>query len=73
MQNNIMQMIALLSQSSNPMSLLQQMNANNPNLQKVLSIANGKTPEQLKEYVMNICATQGIDLQSLAKQYNLPL
>ena len=70
MQNNI---LAMLSQSPNPMGLIMQMYGNNPNYQQVMQLIQGKTPQQLEQYVRNLCQTQGIDLQSLARQYNLPL
>ena len=73
MQNNPLSMISMLSQSSNPMGLIAQMYGRNPNYQQVMQIVQGKSPQQLEQYVRNLCQTQGIDLQSLARQYNLPL
>lgn len=73
MQNNFLQNLAMLSQAQNPQAMMMQMFGQNPNFQKVLQLANGKSPEQFKQYVINLCNTQGIDINSLARQFNLPL
>ena len=73
MQNNPLQLIAMLSQSQNPNVLLERMLQNNPQYQQIMQIVRGKTPQEIKQYATNLCQTQGIDIQSLARQYNLPL
>ena len=71
--NNMLQMIQMLSNSQNPMGLLRQFAGNNPELQKVMQIAQTKTPQEFETYVKNVCASNNIDINSLAKQFNLPL
>ena len=73
MLNNPMQLIALISNSQNPMAIVQQLFGNQPQFKQVMDIAKDKSPEELKQYVRNICNSQGINLDSLAKQFNLPL
>ena len=68
-----MQLIALISNSQNPMAIVQQLFGNQPQFKQVMDIAKDKSPEELKQYVRNICNSQGINLDSLAKQFNLPL
>ena len=46
---NPLQMFNLLSQSKNPMSLLQQMSANNPSLKRVFEVVNGKVVPKKKK------------------------
>lgn len=73
MVNNFAQLISQLSQAKNPIVLLNQIMGNTPQFHQVMEIAKGKSSEELKRYVLNICSTQGVDLNSLAKQFNLPL
>lgn len=70
MLNNLLPM---LFNAQNPMQLLTQMSGSNPEIQKALQIANSKSPEEFKNYVKNVCATQNINIESLIKQYNLPI
>ena len=70
MLNNLLPMLLT---SQNPMLLLQNMAGQNPELQKALQMANSKSPDEFKEYVKNVCKTQNINLESLIKQYNLPI
>lgn len=73
MQNNPLQIIAMLSQAQNPNALMAQLFANNPQYQQVMQIIKGKSPQEIQQYATNLCQTQGIDIKSLARQFNLPL
>lgn len=73
MQNNPWQILNLISQSPNPNALLAQMYGNHPQYQKIMNLIKGKTPQEIEQYVKNLCQTQGIDIQSLARRFNLPL
>lgn len=73
MLNNPLQLISLLSNAQNPMAIMQQLLGNQPQFKQVMEIAKDKSPEELKKYVKNLCNSQGINLDSLAKQFNLPL
>lgn len=70
MLNNLLPM---LFNAQNPMQLLSQISGQYPELQKVLQIAQSKTPQEFEQYVKNVCATQNINIESLIKQYNLPI
>lgn len=41
--------------------------------QKAMEMAKDKSPEQLKETVMNLAKERGIDINSLAHQYGIKL
>lgn len=71
MLNNIMQILPQLSKCQNPMSMMMQMFGNNPQFQQALQVAQNKTPQQLEEYVRNICKTQNIDIDNLIKMFPL--
>lgn len=70
---NPLQMFNMLSQAKNPMGLLQQMSSNNPQLKRVLEVINGKSPQELRQYVENTAKTQGVDLSQLAQKLGLQL
>ena len=66
-------MFNMLSQAKNPMGLLQQMSSKNPQLKRVLEVVNGKSPQELRQYVENTAKTQGVDLTQLAQKLGLQL
>ena len=66
-------LINMLMQSKNPMGLLQQLSQNNPKLQRVMEIINGKSPQELEQYVRHTAETQGVDLKQLAQKMGLQL
>lgn len=70
---NPLQMFNMLSQAKNPMGLLQQMSSKNPQLKRVLEVVNGKSPQELRQYVENTAKTQGVDLAQLAQKLGLQL
>ena len=70
---NPLQMFNMLSQAKNPMGLLQQMSSKNPQLKRVLEVVNGKSPQELRQYVENTAKTQGVDLTQLAQNLGLQL
>ena len=70
---NPLQMFNILQKAQNPIGLLQQLSQNNPKLQRVIEIMNGKTPQELEQYVRNTAQTQGVDLNELAQKMGLQL
>ena len=57
----IMQMFNQLKSNSNPMALMQQMYGNNPMFQQAMNMAQGKSPAELHQTIMNLAQTRGID------------
>ena len=47
----------------NPQQGMEQMFGNNPVFQQARKMAEGKSPEQMKETVLNLAKTQGVDIQ----------
>ena len=66
-------MLGALRKAQNPMSLLQQLSNQNPQLKRVIEVMNGKSPKELEEYVRNVAQTQGVDLNQLAQKMGLQL
>lgn len=71
---NPMQLIGMMQKTQNPMGLLNQLGQNNPQIKKVLEVMNGKSPQQLEQYVKNLAQTQGVNINQLANRlgFNLP-
>lgn len=70
---NAMQMIQMIRGSGNPQQALMQAAQQNPGLQQVLQMANGKTPDQLRQMALNMASQRGIDLNALAQQMGIKL
>ena len=47
----------------NPQQGMERMFGNNPVFQQARKMAEGKSPEQMKETVLNLAKTQGVDIQ----------
>jgi len=71
MLNNPLQLIGMLQNANNPLALMQQMFGNNPQFNQVMQIVQGKTPQQLEQYVRNLAKSQNIDLNRLAGQFGI--
>ena len=59
----MMQLFNQIKGSYIPMGMMQQMFGNNPMFGRAMEMAQGKSPEQLKETVMNLAKQRGIDPQ----------
>ena len=73
MLNNPLQFVSMLQNSQNPMILMQQIFGNNPQFRQIMQIANGKSPQQLEQYVRNLYQSQGQDINQIASQFGLKL
>lgn len=62
--------MSMLSQSNNPMGLMQTMLGNNPAFGRAMEMAQGKSPEQLKSTVFNLAQQRGISQQQLIQMAN---
>ena len=70
---NPSQMLNALQKARNPQALLSQLANQNPQLKRVMEVMNGKSPQELEQYVKNVAQTQGVDLAKLAQQMGLQL
>lgn len=70
---NPLQMLGALRQAQNPQALLSQLANQNPQLKRVMEVINGKSPQEIEQYVRNTAQTQGVDLNQLAQKMGLQL
>ena len=70
---NPLQMLGALQKAQNPMALLNQMAGQNPQIKRVMEVVQGKSPQELKQYVQNVAQTQGVNLSQLAQRMGFQL
>lgn len=73
MLNNPLQLMGMLQNAQNPMGMLQQLFVNNPQFKQVMQIAQGKSPQELEQYVRNLYQSQGQDINTIASQFGLKI
>jgi hypothetical protein len=69
--NNPLQLMMMIRSSNNPMGMIQQMFGNNPQYQQIMSMVQGKSPQQMEQYVRNLYQSQGQDINQIASQFGL--
>lgn len=69
--NPILQMMGMLQNSKNPMSIMQKLAGQNPQLQQVMNITQGKTPQKMQQMAENLAKEKGVNLQEFMKQMGI--
>ena len=57
----------------NPTAMLNQMAASNPQIKQVLQMAQGKSPDQLRQMAINMARERGVSLDDVARQLGITL
>lgn len=73
MQNSILPMLQQFAGVQNPMAMMMQMYGANPQFQQVMQIVQNKSPQELEQYVRNVCKTQNIDIDNIIRQFSAPM
>ena len=68
-----MQLMMMIRNSNNPMGMIQLMFGNNPQYQQIMSMVQGKSPQEIEKYVRNLYQSQGRDINQIASQFGLRL
>lgn len=71
MNNPLMQLISMTRQGGNPMAMIQQMAANNPQAAQAMKIMQGKSPEQLKQIATNMAKERGMTVEQVMHQLGI--
>lgn len=71
MNNPLMQLISMTRQGNNPMQMIQQMAANNPQAAQAMKIMQGKSPEQLKQIATNMAKERGMTIDQVMQQLGI--
>lgn len=73
-QMNSMQMALQMARAGkNPMSLLNTMSRQNPQLAQAMRLIQGKSPEQLRQTAENMAKERGTTLEQMAQQMGISL
>ena len=70
---NPLKMIQLLRGAQNPMQTMVQLSQQNPQLNQIMQMTNGKTPAQMEQMVRQAAQQRGVDLNQLARQLGVKL
>lgn len=55
------------------MQMMQQMARNNPQINQVMQMMNGKNSDQLRQMASNMAKERGMSLEQVAQQLGIPL
>lgn len=73
MQNNpIMKLVQVMKSGGNPQALIQQMAGSNPQMKQIMDTVNGKSQQEMSEYIKSAAQQKGVDLGQLAKSIGMP-
>lgn len=70
---NPLQMVQMLRGAQNPMQTMMQLSQQNPQLNRIMQMTNGKTPAQMEQMVRQAAQQRGVDLNQIAQQLGLKL
>ena len=71
MNNPLMQLISMTRQGGNPMQMIQQMAANNPQAAQAVRIMQGKNSEQLRQIATNMTREHGMTVEQVMQQLGI--
>lgn len=71
MMNNPMQLFQMLRGAQNPMQMMISMFGSNPQFNQIMQIVQGKSPQELEQYVRNAYQSNGQDINQVLKQFGL--
>lgn len=69
--NNPMQLFQMLRGAQNPMQMMMSMLGSNPQFNQIMQIVQGKSPQELEQYVRNAYQSNGQDINQVLKQFGL--
>lgn len=70
---NPLQMVQMLRGAQNPTQTMMQLSQQNPQLNRIMQMTNGKTPAQMEQMVRQAAQQRGVDLNQIAQQLGLKL
>ena len=71
--NLLAAMMQIMRSGGNPMYLLQQMAAQDPQVSQAMRMIQGKSPQQLRSMAENMAKERGVSLESMANQMGITL
>ena len=71
--NLLAAMMQIMRSGGNPMYLLQQMAAQDPQVSQAMRMIQGKSPQQLRSMAENMAKERGVSLEGMANQLGITL
>ena len=71
--NLLAAMMQMMRSGGNPMYLLQQMAAQDPQVSQAMRMIQGKSSQQLRSMAENMAKERGVSLESIANQMGITL
>ena len=71
--NLLSAMMQMMRSGGNPMYLLQQMAAQDPQVSQAMRMIQGKSPQQLRSMAENMAKERGVSLEGMANQMGITL
>lgn len=73
MNSPLFQMINAARNGGNPISIMQQMARNNPQVNQVMQMMNGKNSDQLRQMANNMARERGTSVEQVAQSLGLSI
>lgn len=71
--NPAMQMLDAMRRGQNPKQVLMGMARSNPQINQVMQMMQGKSPDQLRQIAVNMAAERGTTIEDVARQLGLQI
>lgn len=71
-----MQILQMLNAAQNPDAMLQQIASQNPLMQRAMTMAQGKSPQEIRAIAINLAQQQGMtaqDVDNMVRNFGLKL
>ena len=73
MTNPLLSLMGLVRNGANPQTAISQLAQGDPQVRQIMQMMNGKTPEQLKQMVINMANERGISVNDIARHLGITL
>ena len=73
MNNPVFALVNAMQSGKNPMALVQQMAARDPQMRQFMQMVNGKSPEQLRQMAENMARERGTTINDVARQLGISI
>ena len=73
MNNPMMQMMQMVRNGLNPMTMMQNMARTDPQVAQFMKMIEGKNTQQLRQMAENVARERGVTLEEVARQLGIPM
>lgn len=73
MNNPMMQMMQMVRNGLNPMTMMQNMARTDPQVAQFMKMIEGKNSRQLRQMAENVARERGVTLEEVARQLGIPM